>query len=128
KTKFWQMVGRGTRLCKDLFGPSVDKQFFYLFDYCQNLEFFSQDTPTTEGALGASLGKRLFTARLELIAELDRMQDVGAGGRLVLGEGFSADRPPHSEIELRHSASKFLHDEVTAMNLDNFIVRPKRRL
>ncbi|MGR8933914.1 MAG: hypothetical protein ACU837_05925, partial [Gammaproteobacteria bacterium] len=43
KTKFWQMVGRGTRLCPDLFGPGQDKQFFYLFDYCQNLEFFSQN-------------------------------------------------------------------------------------
>ena len=43
KTKFWQMVGRGTRLCPDLFGPGKDKEFFYIFDYCQNLEFFSQN-------------------------------------------------------------------------------------
>ena len=42
KTKFWQMIGRGTRLCPDLFGPGKDKEFFYVFDYCQNLEFFSQ--------------------------------------------------------------------------------------
>ena len=40
KTKFWQMVGRGTRLCPDLFGPGLDKSFFWIFDYCQNLEFF----------------------------------------------------------------------------------------
>ena len=45
KTKFWQMVGRGTRLCPDLFGPGQDKELFYLFDYCQNLEYFSQDIP-----------------------------------------------------------------------------------
>jgi type I restriction enzyme R subunit len=43
KTKFWQMVGRGTRLCADLFGPGKNKKFFYVFDYCQNLEFFSQN-------------------------------------------------------------------------------------
>jgi type I restriction enzyme R subunit len=43
KTKFHQMMGRGTRLCPDLFGPSEDKAFFYLFDYCQNLEFFNQN-------------------------------------------------------------------------------------
>jgi len=49
KTKFWQMVGRGTRLRKDLFGPGQDKQFFYIFDYCGNLEFFSQNPPTTGG-------------------------------------------------------------------------------
>jgi type I restriction enzyme R subunit len=39
KTKFWQMVGRGTRLSPNLFGPGQHKQFFYIFDFCQNLEF-----------------------------------------------------------------------------------------
>ena len=43
KTKFWQMLGRGTRLCKDLFGPGEDKRNFFIFDFCQNLEFFSQN-------------------------------------------------------------------------------------
>ena len=57
KTKFWQMIGRGTRLCPDLFGPGKDKEFFYIFDYCQNLEFFSQNPETTDGALGESLGQ-----------------------------------------------------------------------
>jgi type I restriction enzyme R subunit len=42
KTKFWQMLGRGTRLCPDLFGPGEDKQNFFVFDFCQNLEYFSQ--------------------------------------------------------------------------------------
>ena len=41
KTKFWQMVGRGTRLCPTCSGPGEDKEFFYVFDYCQNLEFFN---------------------------------------------------------------------------------------
>ncbi len=63
KTKFWQMIGRGTRLCPDLFGPGKDKEFFYVFDYCQNLEFFSQNPATTGGSLGASIGKRLFNAK-----------------------------------------------------------------
>ena len=43
-----------------------------ILDYCQNLEYFSQNPATTDGALGESLGKRLFKARLELISELDR--------------------------------------------------------
>lgn len=71
KAKFWQMLGRGTRLCPDLFGMGKDKRFFYIFDYCQNLEFFSQNPETTEGALEESLGKRLFTTRLALPGELD---------------------------------------------------------
>ena len=67
KTKFWQMVGRGTRLCPDLFGPGQDKEFFYIFDYCQNLEFFSQNLPTTDGTLGESLGTRLFKTASNLM-------------------------------------------------------------
>src|SRR5260370_1307154 len=79
KTKFWQMVGRGTRLRPDLFGPGRDKKYFYIFDYCQNLEFFSQDPETTSGASNESLTKKLFASRVELIAELEK-QD-GAEGK-----------------------------------------------
>ncbi len=68
KTKFWQMLGRGTRLCKDLFGPGEDKQDFYVFDFCQNLEFFSQNPASSDGATSESLSTRLFKARLEIIA------------------------------------------------------------
>ena len=34
------MVGRGTRLCKELYGPGQDKKDFFIFDFCGNLEFF----------------------------------------------------------------------------------------
>jgi len=116
KTKFWQMVGRGTRLCPDLFAPGQHKEFFYIFDYCQNLEFFKQNPETTEGALGESLGKRLFKTRLELVSELDRKL-LG-----VVKEGAN------KEAELRQDTAYMLRDEVAAMNLENFVVRPKRRL
>jgi type I restriction enzyme R subunit len=118
KTKFWQMIGRGTRLAPELFGPARDKEFFYVFDYCQNLEFFSQDPETTEGSVGASLTKRLFTVRLELIAVIDKQ----LGEELVMREGSDT-----LEV-LRQDTAKSLQGEVAAMNLDNFIVRPKRRL
>src|SRR5207302_2200098 len=72
KTKFWEMVGLGTRLRPDLFGPGRDKKYFYIFDYCQNLEFFSQNPETTSGSAGDSLNKKLFSNRVELIAELDK--------------------------------------------------------
>jgi type I restriction enzyme R subunit len=123
KTKFWQMLGRGTRLCPDLIGPGKDKEFFYLFDYCRNLEFFSQDPETTEGSLGASLGRRLFLSRLELINELDR-RTVTEG----ISDLLAAYDDPSSDRELRHELANRLHIEVSAMNRDNFIVRPKRRL
>jgi type I restriction enzyme, R subunit len=120
KTKFWQMVGRGTRLRKDLFGPGKDKAFFYILDYCQNLEFFSQNPDTTDGVLGESLGKRLFKARLELIGELDV-----STAEATLPPGGRVTEPPTS---LRRDVAEVLNREVAAMNLDNFVVRPKRRL
>jgi type I restriction enzyme R subunit len=128
KTKFWQMVGRGTRLCPNLFGPGKHKEFFYIFDYCQNLEFFSQDLPATEGAVAESLGKRLFVARLELISELDRMEGAVTRKPSVVREPAGVYGEAPSEAKLREEVSELLHQQVAAMNLDNFIVRPKRRL
>ncbi len=106
KTKFWQMIGRGTRLCPDLFGPGEDKAFFYLFDYCQNLEFFNQNPDLTEGSVSPSIGAQLFTSRLELLTTL-------TGG---------------SYIDERRSIAELLRVEVAAMPVDNVVVRPHRRL
>ena len=39
KAKFWQMIGRGTRLCPGLL-DGADKEKFYIFDFCGNFEFF----------------------------------------------------------------------------------------
>ena len=123
KTKFWQMLGRGTRLCPDLFGPGQDKRSFYLFDYCQNLEFFSENPETTDGALGASLGKCLFNARLEVIGELDhRHPALGA-----VADPAAPYGDPATEPEVRASIAETLQRETAAMNLDNFVARPKRR-
>jgi len=126
KTKFWQMVGRGTRLCPDLFGPGKDKEFFYLFDYCQNLEYFSQDIPATEGSLTDSLSKRLFNARLELLAALDHQLRNPTPGMVKEPEGTYGD--PQTDEAVRQWLAEMLQREVAAMNLDNFVVRPHRRL
>jgi type I restriction enzyme R subunit len=127
KTKFWQMLGRGTRLCPELFGPGQDKDSFFVFDYCQDLEYFSQDLPGTEGAVGASLGKRLFDARLELIGALDHWAET-AGAPQIKDASPAPPGHPASEAEVRAQTVGLLHKEVAAMNLDNFVVRPHRRL
>jgi len=127
KTKFWQMVGRGTRLCPDLFGPAQHKQFFYVFDYCQNLEYFSQNPETTDGALGASLGKRLFNARLDLIGELDRKME-GVNRNAAREQRAPPHGHPESDDEVRAQIVALLQHEVVSMNIDNFVVRPKRRI
>jgi len=122
KSKFWQMIGRGTRLCPDLFGPGEDKKNFYVFDFCQNLEYFNQELPGTEGSLQKSLGERLFEARLGLVAALD--QDTS---------GDTAEQDPEvgageeSERGLRVDVAWSLHKVVTGMNVDNFLVRPARQ-
>ena len=126
KTKFWQMVGRGTRLCADVFGPGQDKDQFFIFDYCQNLEYFSQDVPATEGVAADSLGKRLFNARLELIATLDRQGGETRSDKVK--EHALTYGDPETEDEVRWSVADLLQREVAAMNVDNFVVRPKRRL
>ena len=126
KTKFWQMVGRGTRLCPDLLGPDQDKELFYLFDYCQNLEFFSQDIPTTEGSSADTLSKRLFNARLELIATLDKKIEKTGSSKVKETGGTYGE--PKTNVAVRGSVADQLQREVAAMNLDNFVVRPQRRL
>jgi type I restriction enzyme R subunit len=49
KTKFWQMIGRGTRLYKNLFGVGEDKTSFVIFDYLGNFEFFRQNKEGLQG-------------------------------------------------------------------------------
>ena len=122
KTKFWQMVGRGTRLCPDLFAPGQDKEFFYIFDYCQNLEYFSQKPGGAAGSLTESLSAKLFKARLELVGALDARRD----GTLVK-EVALHDFDPQSEDQVQLQFRHFLYSHVASMNLDNFVVRTKRR-
>ena len=126
RTKFWQMLGRGTRLSPDLFGPGRDKEFFYLFDYCQNLEYFSENPETTEGSAGEPLGRRIFRARVELAAQLDErlMAQAGPG----LREPAAVSGEPRSDAQLHRALADGLHREVAAMNVDNFVVRPRRQL
>ncbi|MFR9752430.1 DEAD/DEAH box helicase family protein [Nocardia sp. 004] len=106
KSKFWQMVGRGTRLRPDLYGPGQDKTDFFIFDVCGNFDYFEQHPDASEGALAPSLSQRLFTTRTELLAALDRSGASQA---------------------LRHDTADLLHGQVAGMRLDNFIVRTRRR-
>lgn len=74
-TKFWQMIGRGTRLCKDLFGPGLDKKNFLIFDLCENFEFFNQNPKGIETAGAKSISQRLFEIRLILSELLLKIED-----------------------------------------------------
>ena len=63
KIKFWQMIGRGTRLCKNLFGPGKDKKEFYIFDWCNNFDYFDAHPQGAEAVHVKSLTERLFQMR-----------------------------------------------------------------
>lgn len=124
KTKFWQMVGRGTRLCPDLFGPGEDKKNFYIFDYCQNLEFFSQNPEFSEGSASEALSTRLFKARLDMIAALDKKM----ASQPHAAQPAAAPYGGHlTEAQLRGEVASLLQQSVAAMNVDNFVVRPRRQ-
>ncbi len=126
KTKFWQMVGRGTRLCPDLFGPGQDKECFYIFDYCGNLEYFGENPPTVEGKPQESLGKKLFVGRLDLIGELDHSRSAEGGEPIAKLRG-AVEGDSQTDKEVRQTTSERLQREVAAMNVANFVVRPRRR-
>lgn len=108
RTKYWQMVGRGTRLRPDLYGPGDDKKDFVIFDVCQNIEYFNEDYPSAEASAGVSLGARLFNARIALLAGID-------------------EAPADDDLTaLRDDIAARMHFQVSGMSMANFLVRPKR--
>lgn len=70
KAKFWQMIGRGTRLCENLFGGGADKECFVIFDYCGNFEFFRANKNGREARAVKSLSESLFNIRVRIVQEL----------------------------------------------------------
>lgn len=65
--KFWQMIGRGTRLSEGVFGDGKDKEYFMIFDWCENFEFFDMNPKGHEGVQTISLTQRLFDIQTELV-------------------------------------------------------------
>ncbi len=110
KTKFWQMIGRGTRLCEDLFGPDQDKEEFIVFDYCQNLEFFDANPDGYDSGIQESVKQKIFKRRLELA--------------IALQNGQPNDK---SITDFTEQLIDQMYGAVSAMNLDNFIIRKHRK-
>ena len=104
KVKFHQMMGRGTRLCPDLFEPGADKEYFLAFDLCGNFEFFESQPKEKPGKLPKALSTRIFETRLALVQELAGKEHGALAGSLL----------------------DTLHSRVSKMNLNNFLVRPHR--
>lgn len=73
KAKFWQMIGRGTRLCKDLFGPGIDKERFMIFDCYKNFEFFEVNVDGKEIKTTKSISENIFGAKVDIIKALQHL-------------------------------------------------------
>ncbi len=73
KIKFWQMIGRGTRLCEGLAvvdpqsGEHESKERFFIFDWCRNFEFFRENPNVVEGKVGTSLSEAVFLRQVQLV-------------------------------------------------------------
>jgi len=70
-SKFWQIIGRGTRLCENLYGVDQHKEDFYVFDCFGNCDYFEAligEESTEGGSLQKSISHRIFELRI-LIAE-----------------------------------------------------------
>jgi type I restriction enzyme R subunit len=114
-TKFWQMIGRGTRLCKGLFGlnedgSTNDKKDFVIFDYCENFEFFNANPNGATGNLVRSLTQQIFEAKLEIAL-------------VIREEATSTDE----QRELAEAYIDELNIIVASLDIDRFVVKAKLR-
>lgn len=74
KIKFMQMIGRGTRLSKDIFGTEKDKEFFYIFDWCRNFEYFDKNPDGQKATVMPSLTEKLFALRTKIAFHLQHQK------------------------------------------------------
>ncbi|HBY85872.1 MAG TPA: restriction endonuclease subunit R [Colwellia sp.] len=111
KVKFLQMLGRGTRLCENLFGPEDNKQFFKVFDCCKNFEYFEMNPDGAKDNGTKTLSQAIFEKRLTLSQQLIDNEPFGVYGS-----------------DYQRYLIDTLHNRVSGMNLDNFMVRPKRQV
>ena len=110
KAKFWQMIGRGTRLCEDLLGPGIDKEGFLIFDFCNNFEFFRANPKGMESGIGESLTEKIFNTKVEIVKEL---QDI--------------KYQEEDYIRYREEVLEELVNYVRSLNPDSFRVRMHQR-
>lgn len=108
KAKFWQMIGRGTRLCPELI-DGEDKDKFYIFDFCGNFEFFRMNpgnaTPNQLPLQGA-----IFNLKTQIVYKLQDLE-------------YQTDEL----IAFRNSLVEDLVAKVRELNKENFAVRQHLR-
>ena len=74
--KFWQMIGRGTRLCPDLLGVGKDKERFLIFDFCDNFEYFRVNKNGSESGIQEALSEKIYNVKTQIARELQAPQNA----------------------------------------------------
>lgn len=104
--KFWQMIGRGTRLRQDLFGIGKHKTEFVIFDHYGNFEFFEEEYKEPEDTGSKSLLQTTFESRLHLIKQAIH----------------------HNHAEAYDAALKLIRADINDLPDDSIAVRRELRL
>ena len=104
KAKFWQMIGRGTRLCPNLL-DGEDKQKFYIFDFCGNFEFFRMNKGKPTANMLALQGA-IFNLEFEITYKLQALE-------------YQTERL----IAYRKSLVEHMASKVQGLNRGNFAVK-----
>ncbi len=104
KAKFWQMIGRGTRLCPGLL-DGEDKQKFYIFDFCGNFEFFRMNKGKATANMMALQGA-IFNLEFQITYKLQDME-------------YQTERL----IAYRNALIQHMSEKVQKLNRENFAVR-----
>ncbi len=108
KIKFWQMIGRGTRLCPNLFGEGEDKTHFNIFDFCENFTFFSIESNGVPSQQAISLKERLFKKRISLLKSMEESAVKEQIRSKVRSQVFALD-PTQYHLKKRRHIVEMLH-------------------
>lgn len=109
KAKFWQMIGRGTRLCPGLL-DGADKEKFYIFDFCGNFEFFRMNDKGKPAVSRLPLQGAIFHLKAQIVYKL---QDLACQTEEL--------------IAFRQRLVEDMAATVRALNRENFAVRQHLR-
>lgn len=111
KIKFWQMIGRGTRLCENLFGEGQHKKEFLIFDFYRNFEYFEMHPEGARPTKSQSIVSLIFNLRTDIKFAL---QD----GKYQSNEEAKAF---HNDL------ADILHQQIAALNRNRIDVRLQLR-
>jgi type I restriction enzyme R subunit len=102
KIKFWQMIGRGTRLSPDLFGEGEDKTSFNIFDICSNFYYFDMNVNGEPAQPSKALKERLFLKRVSLLNSMEEGSVKADIRAMVSSQVYALDSQEYNIKKQRH--------------------------